>query len=152
MPAIWLPVTHRKQKYKADCLVACAAMLLEYNNKPVADDVLIKVLRVEVELGAAASNIKHLTSLGVKVDYASGTLADLIYHLQKGQPSIAFVDTMQLGYWSEATRHAVVVVGIDEQFVYLNDPFFTIAPQKVSHLEFELAWDKLYNAYAIIYS
>jgi predicted DNA-binding antitoxin AbrB/MazE fold protein len=31
--------------------------------------------------------------------------------------------------------------------VFLKDH----SPQKVSHLEFELAWDKLFSAYAIIH-
>ncbi len=61
-----------------------------------------------------------------------------------------FVNTIELDYWTEATRHAVVVVGIDERQVYLNDPFFEVAPQIVSRLEFELAWDEMDNSYAVI--
>jgi len=44
----------------------------------------------------------------------------------------------------------VVAVGIDERRVYLNDPFFDAAPQSVSRLEFELAWDEMDNVYAVI--
>jgi uncharacterized protein YvpB len=63
---------------------------------------------------------------------------------------IAFLNTLHLSYWNEATSHAAIVVGIDEQHVYLNDPFFDTAPQRVSRLEFELAWDDMDNTYAII--
>ncbi len=63
---------------------------------------------------------------------------------------IAFVNTACLSYWPEATRHAVVVVGLDAERVYLNDPFFDAAPQYTSRLEFELAWDEFDNAYAVL--
>jgi uncharacterized protein YvpB len=75
---------------------------------------------------------------------------DLVRHIARGVPCIAFVHTVHLNYWSEAVRHAVVVVGIDEQQIYLADPFFDVSPQTVSRLEFELAWDEMDNACAVI--
>ena len=51
--------------------------------------------------------------------------------------------------WNESTLHAVVVVGMDDQHVYLNDPGFPEAPVKVSHGDFGLAWlerDEFYAA------
>jgi len=33
-----------------------------------------------------------------------------------------------------------VVVGVDDSWVYLNDPYFNSAPQQVSHSDFLLAW------------
>lgn len=125
-------------------------MVLNYLGKPTGEDRLMSLLRVQPDLGAAASNIKRLVALGVAVTYTSGTLDDLNHQLEQGLPCVAFVDTLHLGYWSEATRHAVVVVGIDDESIYLNDPFFAEAPQSVSHLEFELAWDEFDNAYAVI--
>ena len=67
-----------------------------------------------------------------------------------GQPCIVFVRTGDLPYWSYATSHAVVVVGIDDDNVYLNDPYFEKAPQRVSHDEFLLAWSEFDYTYAVI--
>jgi len=75
---------------------------------------------------------------------------DLATYLARGVPCIAFVHTVHLSYWPEATRHAVVVVGVDKRQVYLNDPFFDAVPQVVSLLEFQLAWDEMDKAYAVI--
>jgi len=77
-------------------------------------------------------------------------LDDLAEYIAQDVPCIAFVHTMHLSYWSEAVRHAVVVIGADEQQVCLNDPFFDVAPQIVSRLEFELAWDEMDNVYAVM--
>ena len=44
----------------------------------------------------------------------------------------------------------MVVVGLDDQYVYLNDPFFDASPQSILRLEFELAWDEFDNAYAVL--
>jgi uncharacterized protein YvpB len=46
---------------------------------------------------------------------------------------------------SESCDHVAVVVGIDDSSVYLNDPYFDSAPQRVSHSDFLLAWSP--NAY-----
>jgi ABC-type bacteriocin/lantibiotic exporter with double-glycine peptidase domain len=150
MPAPWLPVSHQRQRHSADCLAACAAMVLDYLKRPVGYDRLINLLDVTPDLGAPASNIKRLAELGVSVTYRSGVWDDLAEHVGQGLPCIAFVHTTHLGYWSQAAQHAVVVVGLDEQRVYLDDPFFDTAPQTVSRLEFELAWDEMDNVYAVI--
>ncbi len=150
MPTPWLLVSHQKQRHRADCLVACVAMILDYLGKQVRYGRLIKILKVTPDLGAPASNVKHLSLLNISVEYGSGSLDDLAKQIERNIPCIAFLHTMHLSYWSEAVRHAVVVVGMDEEGVYLNDPFSDIAPQSVSRLEFELAWGEMDNTYAVI--
>jgi uncharacterized protein YvpB len=54
-------------------------------------------------------------------------------------------------YWTYATDHAVLVVGYDEQAVYINDPAFEQAPQRVSRADFELAWLEFDYRYAVIW-
>jgi len=148
MPDILLPVTHREQDETADCLAACAAMVLDYMGVLVSYERLLKLLRVQW-FGAFAFNIRALEELGVDVIYKRGTLAELREHLSNKHPPIALVATSELPYWNESTLHAVVVVGIDDQDIYLNDPGFPEAPVKVSHGDFGLAWlerDELYAA------
>ncbi len=150
MPASWLPVSHQRQRHRSDCLAACAAMVLNYLGRPVRYSQLMRLLTVTPDLGAPASNIKRLSSLNVSIKYGPGTMDDLVEHVAQGVPCITFVHTVHLSYWSEAVRHAVIVVGMDEQQVYLNDPFFDTTPQSVSRLEFELAWDEMDNTCAVI--
>ena len=150
MPAPWLTVSHRRQRRRTDCLAACAAMVLDYLGQSVRYSRLVRLLAITPDLGAPASNIRRLSTLNVSVEYGPGTIDDLIEYIAQGSPCITFVHTLHLGYWAAATRHAVVVVGIDEQQVYLNDPFFDVAPQVVSRLEFDLAWDEMGNTYAVI--
>jgi ABC-type bacteriocin/lantibiotic exporter with double-glycine peptidase domain len=151
MPKILLPVPHIRQRNNADCLAACTAMVLEYLNVPVSYDALISLLNITPDLGAPASNVTRLASAyNVQVRYQSGTLDTLKGYLGEGMPGIAFVNTLQLSYWEENAWHAVVVVGIDDTKIYLNDPFFDKAPQAISHLEFYLAWDEMDNAFAVI--
>lgn len=125
-------------------------MVLDYINQPVNYDRLLHLLRIDPEYGTIARNISLLSEIGVDVFYAQGTLDDLRSHLIANRPCIAFVNTGELPYWHETTGHAVVVVGIDEEMVYLNDPAFVSAPQVVSHGDFLLAWLEADEYYATI--
>ena len=140
MPANWLPVPHRKQTDgAADCLAACAAMVLDFLGVSVPYKQLVSVLNIQ-EFGAPASNLRNLTTLGLRVSYGPTSLGELARHIAGGQPCIVPVFTGELSYWTQATDHAVVVVGLDEQTVYVNDPYFDQAPQPVPREEFILAW------------
>ncbi len=152
MPAILLKVTHQKQRRPSDCLAACAAMVLDALLRPEPYDNLVGLLDIVPDIGAPASNILRLSNLVSGVVYASGSLDDITQYLKENLPCIAFVHTLKLGYWIENTRHAVVVMGIDEtsEQVYLDDPFFDTAPQVVSYLEFQLAWEEMGNLYAVL--
>jgi uncharacterized protein YvpB len=45
----------------------------------------------------------------------------------------------------------VLVVGFDEHAVYINDPAFEQAPQRVPRADFELAWLEFDYRYAVIW-
>jgi hypothetical protein len=55
-----------------------------------------------------------------------------------------------LPYWDQVTNHAIVVVGLDDEFVYVHDPAFAVAPIQVSHGDFELAWQEWDEFYAVL--
>ena len=149
MHKILPPVAHRIQHRQADCLAACAAMALDYLGRPVAYSRLIALLGVQ-DFGAPSSNIRRLAKLGLSVSFGQGTEADLVSHLLHGEPCIVFLRTGELSYWTEDTGHAVVLVGMDEDTVYLNDPAFGEAPQSASRDEFFLAWLDFDCDYAVI--
>lgn len=144
-----LPVPHREQQQASDCLAACAAMVLDYLDKPTSYNRLLSLLRIG-PIGAPRRNILQLTRLGIDVAYREATLPLVAELLQAGLPIIAFVDTGELSYWSVSTNHALVLVGLNEENVYVNDPAFPDAPISVSVGEFDLAWLNGDNTCAIL--
>jgi len=136
--------------HESDCLAACSAMILDYLQIPFTYNQLLQLLQVEY-YGSFFRNLQHLQSLGVYVQMGLSEIDMLKAPLSSGLPIIAYVDTGELtSYWNESTNHAVVISGIDEQLVTLNDPFFESAPKQVSIDEFVLAWDAQKGLFAIL--
>ena len=150
MPNTLLSIPHHPQHSDGDCLAACAAMVLEHLGVSVDYHRLLRLLDVK-PYGTPGSHLKNVSDLGVNVSYALGTLQELLEYLADGKPSIVLVRTGQLPYWTYATDHAVVVVGFDEEAVYVNDPAFEQAPQRISQADFELAWMAFDYRYAVIW-
>ncbi len=143
-----LSVSHLRQQKSADCLAACAAMVLEYLQVPVNYTQLLRILRVEY-FGAFFRNLQHLESIGVHVLLGEGNFDTLQKHLETGLPIIVPVVTKELPYWNVETHHAVVVVGMDDEIIYINDPYFEEL-QEVSLDDFHLAWLAKEFLYAVI--
>ena len=139
MKSVILSVSHIRQREDGECIAACAAMVLKYLNISASYEQLLRLLKIDW-FGTAAFRIRELEKLGIQVIYKQGTLEEIHDHLSSDRPCIAFVKTIELPYWNEANDHAVVVVGLDDEFIYLNDPAFPDAPKKVSHGDFDLAW------------
>ena len=150
MPKTLLPVPHHLQRSDGDCLAACAAMALDYWGVSSDYARLLQLLDVKPH-GTPGSHVNNLVSLGVRVRYAHGTLNELLDHLAEGRPCIVLVRTSHLPYWAYTTDHAVLVVGFDEQAVYVNDPAFELSPQRVPYADFELAWMEFDYRYAVIW-
>ena len=150
MPNTLLSIPHHPQHSDGDCLAACAAMVLEHLGVSVDYHRLLRLLDVK-PYGTPGSHLKNVSDLGVNVSYALGTLQELLEYLADGKPSIVLVRTGQLPYWDYATDHAVVVVGFDEEAVYVNDPAFERAPQRIPQADFELAWMAFDYRYAVIW-
>lgn len=134
-----LAVSHHQQRQQADCLAACAAMLLAHFHLSVDYARLVRLLGIR-SYGAAFSNLRRLEELGVSVIIERDSITKLHQALAQGLPIIVAVNTGPLTYWSDDTAHALVVVGIEQQTVLVNDPEFEQAPQSVPVDEFLLAW------------
>jgi ABC-type bacteriocin/lantibiotic exporter with double-glycine peptidase domain len=90
--------------------------------------------------GTPVRHLTELTHLGFDVDFVVTEVAGLAAYLTSGLAPIALLNSARLPYWSESCDHVAVVVGADDSWVYLNDPYFDSAPQRVSHSDFLLAW------------
>ena|SRR5688572_27008872 len=150
MPSILLPVPHIVQRQRGECLAACAQMALRYMGYPVDYGRLLKLLRIKSGMGTLASNIRHLETLKLNIIFQQGSFDQLQDHLQQNHPCITFIYTGELSYWLEGVNHAVVVVGLDDQNIYVNDPAFPTGPLEVNRGEFDLAWLEWDEQYAVL--
>ena len=148
-----LSVLHRQQKQDADCLAACTQIVLHYLHISIPYSHLLQLLETD-RAGSYFSKIKKLEAdLGLVVELVQGNDdLDLFYrYLDQALPVIVFVNTAELkSYWTVPTFHAVVVTGLDDELIYLHDPYFPDAPKEVQRDEFLLAWLEQDYWYAVI--
>ena len=91
--------------------------------------------------GTPSRNITRLSVAGIEIGwYERGAVDDLRRAITDSQVSIVFLRTGELPYWDRDTPHALVVVSVEENVVYVNDPAFEKAPVPVPVGDFELAW------------
>jgi uncharacterized protein YvpB len=126
-------------------------MLLDHLGRSLEYSRLRKLLNVQ-HFGAPAGNIRRLAQLNLNVIYSQTDLNGLEILVQQGRPVIVFVRTGELPYWTYSTDHALVVVGYDDDFLYVNDPDRDKAeiPIAVPRGDFELAWLERDYYYALI--
>lgn len=139
MPDPWLPVPHYKQEHPHSCLQACTRMVLAYLGCTVSESDLSRLFEAK-DFGVPGHRLLRLAQWGYRVRFESGSETTLRCLLDQRVPVVALVRTGLLGYWPEDVFHAVVVVGMDASLVYLNDPWFDVAPQAVPRNAFLAAW------------
>ena len=145
-----LPLSNVRQRQLADCLVACTAMVLQYLYIPLGYERLLEILGT-TDAGTPFSRLDQLKQWRLAVTGGEGDMATLHTHLETGLPVIVAVHTWALPYWQNIdTEHAVVIVGLDDNDVYLLDPAFAEAPQVVDHNAFLAAWGDRDNEYTVI--
>jgi hypothetical protein len=126
-------------------------MVLAYLDFSRTQDRLARELDVRPPLGAPASNVTRLGSNALDVIFTAGDLDDLQSHLARGNPPIVFVQASEFPHWrGRVSQHAVVVGGIDEQFVHILDPAADVTPIPVPVGDFLLAWSELGYIYALL--
>lgn len=148
-----LGIRHRQQQ-QADCLVACAAMVLDYLGIKTDYQWLQRKLGTS-DAGTPFSNIERLqTDLNLFVETDKyGVVSLFERYLDLGLPVIVGVQTIEWAHWhGEITDHAVVVVGIDQDndTIYIHDPFFSDAPIAMSLLQFQIGWTEGEGRYAVV--
>lgn len=143
--------THRQQRFEADCLVACAAMVLEYLGIHCSDEWISRLLGTS-EIGTPFSNMDRLeAALGLMIERDEwATLMTFESFLETGLPIIVAVDSDAPDQWPYDQNHAVVVVGFSAAEVYVNNPAAVAAPEIVDVNTFLWAWSRREYAYTVI--
>lgn len=105
------------------------------------------------EPGTPFFNIARVASFGVFVQ--TGQYQDdfslFERNINLGLPIVVAVEASFLEHWQGVrTDHAVVVVGFNDKYVLINDPFFGEAPIEILILNFLNAWSERDYQYAVI--
>lgn len=124
-------------------------IVLAHIGRSVRYQQLMRMLGTQ-EYGPPFTNLRHLNQLGVTVIINTGDFDQLYAHLVQNRPCIVSVQTAELPHWNRRSEHAVVVVGMDSQYIYLHDPAFEIASILVPHGDFDLAWLAQAELYAVV--
>jgi ABC-type bacteriocin/lantibiotic exporter with double-glycine peptidase domain len=144
-----LNVSHLQQRADSDCLPVCVQMVLKYWEREESYENLVRLLGTRW-FGTPVDNILRLSQLGIRVTIEELSLEEIWAYLQQDIPVMAFVSTADLSYWDTESDHVIVVIGMEEQWVYVNDPFFAQAPQQITRISFELAQLRFNNRCAVI--
>lgn len=117
-----------------DCGAACVAMLLNAFGKPVSTNAVFKKTGAAPDSFISTSQLRRAAQgFGVTLEWHTNlTAGHLEAYLNMGRPLIALV---HYGTWSERGMteskfkgpHFVVVVGYDDEHIYIHDPLFTPA-------------------------
>lgn len=139
-----------RQQHEDDCLVACC--------KQVLDSLVI--YRSETWLWRQLSsggvtpfpNIANLADvLGIVVEiHTDGALNRFEPYIESGLPIIVAVDADDPRDWPYVRHHAVVVIGFDSEYVFVNDPAQAETGLAVEINTFLLAWSRRDYDYAVI--
>lgn len=149
MPADFIKVPHYPQSNSGACLPACVRMVLAQLGQNFSEGRLAEVL-ASYEFGTPASHVTKLSKLGYTVTYDALSFAEIEAALRQGHFPIAFVRADFLP-WSNFTGfHAVVVVGVEGEMVYLHDPAENEGYSPIERDGFLMAWEEFDAKAAII--
>ncbi len=155
MPKPSLPmlstIPYHKQLDDGYCLPACAQMVFAYWDIARSQKTIGEQLGMRLPLGVPASRIQRIASSSLAVIYATGYLDTLAENIKVDIPVIAFIQAGELPHWfGHRFQHAILVVGLDERFVYILDPAVDKQVIAVPEGDFMLAWGEMEYAYATI--
>lgn len=138
------------QRRDGECLVACCKMVLAYLGIEKSEDWLWRHLATD-EVTPFPKIEALAPLLGVIIElHKDGVPENFAPYLESGLPVIAAIDADDVRYWPYTHNHAVVVVGFNEQIVFVYDPAQPETPLAVDIGAFMLVWSRRDFQYAVI--
>ncbi|MDO8486404.1 MAG: cysteine peptidase family C39 domain-containing protein [Candidatus Staskawiczbacteria bacterium] len=122
-----LKVKPFRETFRGGCGPASLKIVLDYYGIKKSEKELFKMCRTSRELGTPIENIKKVAeSLGFKIKIKNNsTFKDIEYWINKKVPVIVDWFTRGRNDYKDsdiADGHYSVVVGLDNKFIYLQDP------------------------------
>lgn len=141
---------HRPQQQEDDCLVACCRMVLSYLGIEKSESWLWS--RLATGAVTPFPKVEKLAEeLGLLITVKRwGDLTTFVPAIESGLPVLVAVNAEDPQNWPYVGNHAVIVVGFDNQSVFINDPAHVNAPLAIEINTFLLAWSYRDYEYAVI--
>lgn len=136
----YITVLHYQQERNYSCLPACVRMVLAFWGSQHPEGELRGLFKTKLGGTSPARVMFELPTLGFNAAVLAASFRELQEAIAEGLPCIAQVWTGDLSYWDEECMHAVVVAGVEESKVAVNDPAFGEAPIEIPINEFLAAW------------
>jgi ABC-type bacteriocin/lantibiotic exporter with double-glycine peptidase domain len=125
-------------------------MVLDYHGLQHSQTELNRLFET-TSAGTPRSRLLRLERYGLRVALEFGSELTISQTIDQNCPLIIFVRTGQLtSYWDIDTQHALVIIGYDDDSVFVQDPAFPTAPIQIDQDELYLAWLELDYAFAIV--
>ena len=141
---------HWQQQHEDDCLVACCKMVLDYLGITKSEAWLWHRLS-SGDVTPFPTVAKLADELGLTVEVAYwGSLTTFGAYIESGLPILVAVNADDPKDWPYVSNHAVVVIGFDDQHVFVHDPAQPETPLEISIASFLLAWSNRDYEYAVI--
>ncbi len=142
-------LTDTRQSTEYSCGAAALQAVLHYWGRDLEEEELMHLLHTSPETGTYVGDIARVArGLGMSAEVKENlSLTDLHESLKKGVPVIVCgqawrsredSDTSVREDWEDG--HYVVVLGMDERYIYYQDPFIKRGKVFVSHQMFEQSW------------
>jgi ABC-type bacteriocin/lantibiotic exporter with double-glycine peptidase domain len=145
---------HHQQEHSASCLAACVVMVLAHWQVELIESEVRRIIRTKPHSGTHPMNLISLGDLGFKAWPYEGTEYELRQRIASDEPVIVFLWTGVLQHWANQEGvdylHTVIVVGWNDDVVFVHDPALPNAPIEITWSEFKDAWQYSRQMMAVI--
>lgn len=138
-----LKIPHFEQELNHSCLPACVRMLLSYLGIQKQEQDIRILLKIK-PAGTNPINVVRIREWHLEALMTFSNLEELKSYLIQNKPPIVLLWSGKLNYWNSKKYfdylHAVVVVGYDDEMIFVYDPAFPEYPKSIPVYEFLEAW------------
>ena len=139
MQSDYIRKKHYKQERTYSCVPACVRMVLEYIGEQTTEEFLRRFLKTKY-YGTNLLNIRYLSEIGFRATITYGSIEELKDLIKERKLPIVRLVTRDLDFYDFDGYHAVIIVGINQEFVIANDPYFETEVIEIPIHDFTFAW------------